>query len=70
MSHDLLKDFEPVAQVPGNPMLIVTKKAVPAKTLKKLVAWLKANQEKDRLGPQAVAARRSNAAPSPAVRGL
>src|SRR6516165_10689088 len=30
LDYDLLKDFEPVAQIPGNPMLIVSRKAVPA----------------------------------------
>ena len=34
--------FEPVAQVPGNPMMIVTRKTVPANNLKELIAWLKA----------------------------
>jgi hypothetical protein len=32
LDYDLLKDFEPVAQIPGNPMLIVTRRAIPAAT--------------------------------------
>jgi tripartite-type tricarboxylate transporter receptor subunit TctC len=54
LDYDLLKDFEPVAQIPGNPMLIVTGKAVPANNLKELVAWLKTNQEKVSVGTSGV----------------
>jgi tripartite-type tricarboxylate transporter receptor subunit TctC len=49
-----LKDFEPVAQVPGNPMMIVTRKTVPANNLKELIAWLKANQDKVSVGTSGV----------------
>ena len=54
LDYDLLKDFEPVAQIPGNPMLIVTRRAVPANNLKELIAWLKANQEKVSVGTSGV----------------
>jgi tripartite-type tricarboxylate transporter receptor subunit TctC len=54
LDYDLLKDFEPVAQIPGNPMLIVSRKAVPANNLKELIAWLKANQEKVSVGTSGV----------------
>jgi len=54
LDYDLLKDFEPVAQIPGNPMLIVTGKAVPANNLKELIAWLKTNQEKVSVGTSGV----------------
>jgi tripartite-type tricarboxylate transporter receptor subunit TctC len=43
LNYDLLKDLEPVAQLPGNPQLIVSKKSVPATNLKEFIAWLKAN---------------------------
>jgi tripartite-type tricarboxylate transporter receptor subunit TctC len=43
LSYDLLKDFEPVAQLPANPMLVVSRNTLPAKNLTELVAWLKAN---------------------------
>jgi tripartite-type tricarboxylate transporter receptor subunit TctC len=43
LSYDLLKDLEPVAQLPGNPQLIVSKKNVPATNLMEFVTWLKAN---------------------------
>ena len=54
LDYDLLKDFEPVAQVPGNPMIIVTRKTVPANNLKELIAWLKANQDKVSVGTSGV----------------
>src|SRR5712691_418955 len=43
LSYDLLKDLEPLAMIATNPQLIVAKKSVPAKDLKELVAWLRAN---------------------------
>jgi tripartite-type tricarboxylate transporter receptor subunit TctC len=46
LQYDLLKDFEPVALLATTPSLIVTTNAVPAKNLKELIAWLKANPEK------------------------
>jgi tripartite-type tricarboxylate transporter receptor subunit TctC len=50
LNYDLLKDFEPVAQIPGNPQLIVSKKNVPATNLKEFIAWLKANEGKATAG--------------------
>jgi tripartite-type tricarboxylate transporter receptor subunit TctC len=46
LSYDLLNDFEPVALLVSNPLLIVAKKAMPAKNLQELIAWLKANPGK------------------------
>jgi len=43
LQYDVLNDFEPVAMIATNPQIIVAKKAVPAKDLKELIAWLKAN---------------------------
>ncbi len=42
LNYDLVNDLEPVVLLPSNPMIIVSKNAVPAKTLKELIAWLKA----------------------------
>ncbi|KRR28260.1 tripartite tricarboxylate transporter substrate binding protein BugD [Bradyrhizobium retamae] len=42
LGYDLITDLEPVALLPSNPMIIVSKKAVPATSLKEFVAWLKA----------------------------
>src|ERR1700742_2728982 len=42
LGYDLVTDLEPVVMLPSNPMIIVSKNAVPAKTLQELLAWLKA----------------------------
>jgi tripartite-type tricarboxylate transporter receptor subunit TctC len=46
LNYDLLADLVPIARLPQNPMLIVTSNDVPAKTLKELVDYLKANPDK------------------------
>src|SRR5437762_1647205 len=46
LPYDLQKDFEPVAMIASNPQIIVSKLAVPARDLKELIAWVKANQDK------------------------
>jgi tripartite-type tricarboxylate transporter receptor subunit TctC len=46
LNYDLLQDFEPVALLPSSPQTFLAKNAVPAKDLKELIAWLKANQDK------------------------
>jgi tripartite-type tricarboxylate transporter receptor subunit TctC len=43
LPFDLLKDFAPVARLSSNPYVIVGRKDLPAKDLKELIAWLKAN---------------------------
>jgi tripartite-type tricarboxylate transporter receptor subunit TctC len=42
LDYDLVTDLEPVVLLPSNPMIIVSKNAVPAKSLAELLAWLKA----------------------------
>jgi tripartite-type tricarboxylate transporter receptor subunit TctC len=42
LGYDLVTDLEPVALLPSNPMIIVSRNAVPAKSLAELIAWLKA----------------------------
>jgi tripartite-type tricarboxylate transporter receptor subunit TctC len=42
LGYDLVTDLEPVALLPSNPMIIVSKNAVPAKSLKEFLDWLKA----------------------------
>ena len=54
MDYDLLKDFEPIAQVPGISNIIVTRKTVPANNLKELISWLNANQDKVSVGTSGV----------------
>jgi tripartite-type tricarboxylate transporter receptor subunit TctC len=42
LGYDLVADLAPVVLLPSNPMIVVSKNAIPAKTLKELLAWLKA----------------------------
>jgi tripartite-type tricarboxylate transporter receptor subunit TctC len=42
LGYDLVADLEPVTLLPSNPMIVVSKNAVPAKSLKELLEWLKA----------------------------
>jgi tripartite-type tricarboxylate transporter receptor subunit TctC len=46
LQYDVVKDFEPVAVLISGPIVIVTKNAVPAKNLKELIPWLKANHDR------------------------
>lgn len=50
LPFDLLKDFEPIALLPSNSLLIVSRKSFPANDLKELIAWLKANPDKATAG--------------------
>jgi len=50
LKYDLLRDLDPVARLPSNPMLVVTRRDFPAANLKELVAWLKANPGKATAG--------------------
>jgi tripartite-type tricarboxylate transporter receptor subunit TctC len=46
LPFDLLKDFQPIAQIASNPLLVLSRTTLPAKDLKELIAWLKANPGK------------------------
>jgi tripartite-type tricarboxylate transporter receptor subunit TctC len=46
LQYDVIGDFEPVALIANQPFLIDSRKTLPAKDLKDLVAWLKANTDK------------------------
>jgi tripartite-type tricarboxylate transporter receptor subunit TctC len=50
LKYDLERDLDPVARLPSNPMLVVTRRDFPAANLKDLVAWLKANPGKATAG--------------------
>ena len=43
LGYDLVADLDPVVLLPSNPMIIVSKNAVPARTLSELLAWLKSS---------------------------
>jgi tripartite-type tricarboxylate transporter receptor subunit TctC len=46
LNYDLQNDLTPIARLPSNPLLVVTSNQIPAKDLKELVAYLKANADK------------------------
>src|SRR5262245_8391327 len=50
LSYDLLNDFEAISRLTDAPAFIDAKNAIPAKDLKELVAWLKANPDKASAG--------------------
>ncbi|MEA2955707.1 MAG: hypothetical protein QOJ58_1207 [Alphaproteobacteria bacterium] len=46
LPYDLLRDLEPIVLLPSNPMIVVSRSAVPAKNLNEFVGWIKANEGK------------------------
>jgi tripartite-type tricarboxylate transporter receptor subunit TctC len=46
LQYDIIGDFEPVALIANQPFLIDSRKTLPAKNLKELIGWLKANTDK------------------------
>jgi tripartite-type tricarboxylate transporter receptor subunit TctC len=42
LGYDVVTDFTPIVLLPSNPMIVVSKNTVPAKSLGELIAWLKA----------------------------
>jgi tripartite-type tricarboxylate transporter receptor subunit TctC len=63
LNYDLVADLDPIVLLPSNPMIVVSKNAVPAKSLKELIAWLR-----DR--PQPAAAGTAGAGSGSHVAGL
>jgi tripartite-type tricarboxylate transporter receptor subunit TctC len=54
LTYDLLADLEPLGLVAANPLLIVSHPSFPAKDLRELIAWLKANPDKATVGTAGV----------------
>lgn len=50
LPYDLRTDFEPIALLPSNPLMLSARKDFPAADLKGLIAWLKANPGKVTVG--------------------
>ena len=50
LDYDLLTDLEPVAMIATNPQILVGRLSIPAKDLKELIVWVKANQDKVSIG--------------------
>jgi tripartite-type tricarboxylate transporter receptor subunit TctC len=63
LNYDLVADLEPIVLLPSNPMIVVSKNAVPAKTLPELLSWLKSR-------PQPAAAGTAGAGSASHVAGL
>ena len=54
LQYDVLKDLEAVGMICANPLLVVARSDFPAKDLKGLIAWLKANPDKASVGTAGV----------------
>jgi tripartite-type tricarboxylate transporter receptor subunit TctC len=54
LQYDLLHDFEPLAMIAANPLLVIANPALPAKDLPELIAWLKAHPGQGSLGTAGV----------------
>jgi tripartite-type tricarboxylate transporter receptor subunit TctC len=54
LPYDLLKDLEPVSQLPYETDLIIARKDFPANTLGELIAWLKQNPGKASAGTSGI----------------
>jgi tripartite-type tricarboxylate transporter receptor subunit TctC len=54
LNYDLMKDFEPIGLIATQPFFVAARKDMPAKNLKELVAWLKANGDKTNEGHSGV----------------
>ena len=50
LPYDVQRDFEPISLTVTIPMMIVSKNAAPAKNLRELIGWLKANPDKASAG--------------------
>src|SRR5262245_57078558 len=48
--YDMLADLDPLVLLPSNPMVVVSRNSLPAKSLQELIAWLKANPDKGSAG--------------------
>ena len=50
LPYDMLTDLDPVVLLPSNPMVVVSRNSLPAKSLQELIAWLKTNPDKASAG--------------------
>ena len=71
LQFDLINDLDPIILIASEPLMIVGKKALPAKDLKELIAWLKAEprqgdgrHSRRRLAPGISPASRSRRKPA------
>jgi tripartite-type tricarboxylate transporter receptor subunit TctC len=57
LSYDLLGDLTPISPVAADPLVLYAKASLPAKNLKELIAWLRANPNKASAGVHAASRR-------------
>jgi tripartite-type tricarboxylate transporter receptor subunit TctC len=57
LRYDLVNDFAPISPLVTNPQVLFARKAMPAKDLNELIAWLKANPNKASAGFPSVSYR-------------
>jgi tripartite-type tricarboxylate transporter receptor subunit TctC len=50
LPYDMLAELDPVVLLPSNPMVMVSRNSLPAKSLQELLTWLKANPDKATAG--------------------
>jgi tripartite-type tricarboxylate transporter receptor subunit TctC len=50
LPYDMLTDLDPLVLLPSNPMVVVSRTSLPARSLQELLAWLKANPDKATAG--------------------
>ena len=50
LPYDLRKDLEPVGMIATNPQILIGKNGIPARDLRELRTWFKANQDKASIG--------------------
>src|SRR4051795_1135096 len=63
LNYDLVADLEPVVLLPSNTMIVVSKNAVPAKSLGELLAWLKSRPSPATAGTAGAGSGRTIALP-------
>jgi len=56
LRYDVARDFQPISLMSNAPLLIVAKKAMPAKDLRELIAWFRANPDKGTMATAGLAA--------------
>jgi tripartite-type tricarboxylate transporter receptor subunit TctC len=57
LSYDLVGDLTPISPVTANPYVLYARASLPAKDLRELIAWLRANPDKASAGVTAVSYR-------------
>jgi len=54
LDYDVVADFEPVVLLPDTPLLIASKRALPAHNLQELITWVKTNGDRVLVGTSGV----------------